>query len=84
MLFVESDELFNMDEELLLEEIASLRAELREKEANLAELRREKQILQTNGLNNEEIARYSRQILLPDIGVKGKSIPQSLYRWIKL
>lgn len=60
-----------MSEESLLEEIASLREKLREKEANLAELRRERQILQANGLNNEEIARYSRQILLPDIGVKG-------------
>ncbi|XP_016839633.1 adenylyltransferase and sulfurtransferase MOCS3 [Nasonia vitripennis] len=61
-----------MSEESLLEEIASLKAKLREKEANLAKLRREKQILQSHGLNNAEIARYSRQILLPDIGVKGQ------------
>lgn len=63
-----------MSEESLLEEIASLKAKLREKEANLAKLRREKQILQSHGLNNAEIARYSRQMLLPDIGVKGMAI----------
>ena len=60
-----------MNEETILEEIANLKEKLREKEANLAKLRREKQILQPHGLNNEEIARYSRQMLLPDIGVKG-------------
>ena len=60
-----------MDEKSLLEEIKNLEKVLREKEKCLAELRLEKQILQSNGLNNEEIARYSRQILLPEIGVKG-------------
>ncbi|XP_011494060.1 PREDICTED: adenylyltransferase and sulfurtransferase MOCS3 isoform X1 [Ceratosolen solmsi marchali] len=61
-----------MDEQYLLKEIASLKEKLREKEDNLAKLRFEKQILQGHGLNNGEIARYSRQILLPEIGVKGQ------------
>lgn len=60
-----------MEEENLLKEIESLKKLLKEKETQLADLRREKEILQDNGLNNEEIARYSRQILLPEIGVKG-------------
>lgn len=60
-----------MEEENLLIEIKSLKTILKEKEIRLAEIRREKEILQNNGLNNEEIARYSRQILLPEIGVKG-------------
>ncbi|XP_058790258.1 adenylyltransferase and sulfurtransferase MOCS3-like [Phymastichus coffea] len=61
-----------MTEKLLLEEITSLKEKLREKENNLAELRREKQILQPHGLNNSEISRYSRQILLSEIGVSGQ------------
>ncbi|XP_033212971.1 adenylyltransferase and sulfurtransferase MOCS3 [Belonocnema kinseyi] len=61
-----------MEEELLIEEIRSLQKLLLEKETRLADLKREKQILQANGLNNEEIARYSRQILLPEISVKGQ------------
>ena len=60
-----------MEEERLIEEIWSLQKLLLEKETRLAELRRQKLILQNNGLNNEEIARYSRQILLPEISVKG-------------
>lgn len=61
-----------MSELYLLEEIANLKAKLREKEDNLSKLRVTKQIVQANGLNNEEIARYSRQIILPDVGVEGK------------
>jgi hypothetical protein len=63
-----------MNEESLVEEIASLKEKLREKEDNLAKIRLERQILQAHGLNNAEIARYSRQILLPEIAVKGKDI----------
>lgn len=61
-----------MSELYLLEEISNLKAKLREKEDNLSKLRVTKQIVQANGLNNEEIARYSRQIILPDVGVEGK------------
>lgn len=60
-----------MNEEELIREIAVLRKILREKEANLHAIRREKRAPQSHGLNNEEIARYSRQILLPEISVKG-------------
>ncbi|XP_015112130.1 adenylyltransferase and sulfurtransferase MOCS3 [Diachasma alloeum] len=61
-----------MSEEELIGEIRELKWLLREKEDNLAELRREQVIIQKNGLNNEEIARYSRQILMPEISVKGQ------------
>ena len=32
-------------------------------------------------LNNSEILRYSRQLILPEIGVKGKSFATILVRW---
>lgn len=60
-----------MTEEELIRDIEGLRRLLRDKEDNLAQLRREKVIIQNNGLSNEEIARYSRQILMPEVGVKG-------------
>lgn len=60
-----------MNEKKLIDEIIELRELLRTKEAQLAALRRERQILQDYGLNNEEILRYSRQIFLPEIGIKG-------------
>lgn len=63
-----------MTEASLVAEIASLKEKLREKEDNLAELRREQQILQPHGLNNTEVSRYSRQILLSEIGVSGEYI----------
>ncbi|XP_043477673.1 adenylyltransferase and sulfurtransferase MOCS3 [Leptopilina heterotoma] len=63
-----------MEEKNLLKEIKSLKNILREKETQLADIRRKKEILQNNGLNNEEISRYSRQILLPEIGVKGQAL----------
>lgn len=61
-----------MNEKKLIDEIIELRELLRTKEAQLAALRRERQILQDYGLNNEEILRYSRQIFLPEIGIKGQ------------
>lgn len=61
----------NTYEDKLVAEITELRALLRMKEAKLADLRREKQIAQENGLYNDEISRYSRQIFLPEIGVQG-------------
>lgn len=63
-----------MSEEKLIDEINELRELLRVKESQLGALRREKQILQDYGLSNEEISRYSRQIFLPEIGVKGFTI----------
>ena len=56
----------------MIDEITELRELLRAKEAQLAAVRREKQILQDYGLSNDEISRYSRQIFLPEIGVKGQ------------
>ncbi|XP_071861797.1 ubiquitin-like activating enzyme 4 [Bombus fervidus] len=61
-----------MSEKKLVDEIIELRELLRTKEIQLAALRREKQILQDCGLNNEEILRYSRQIFLPEIAIKGQ------------
>ncbi|XP_033203655.1 ubiquitin-like activating enzyme 4 [Bombus vancouverensis nearcticus] len=61
-----------MNEKKLIDEIVELRELLRTKETQLAALRREKQILQDYGLNNEEILRYSRQIFLPEIAIKGQ------------
>lgn len=60
------------NEQELIEDIARLREELFEKETKLAALRREKQIQQEYGLNNDEIVRYSRQIFLPEVGVEGQ------------
>ena len=61
-----------MNEETLLVEITLLKEKLREKETQLIDLRRKKQILQSNGLNNTEIARYSRQMILQYVKVEGK------------
>ncbi|XP_053988637.1 adenylyltransferase and sulfurtransferase MOCS3 [Hylaeus anthracinus] len=61
-----------MNEKELIDEITSLRELLRAKEAQLAILRREKQIVQDCGLSNNEISRYSRQIFLSEVGVKGQ------------
>lgn len=61
----------DINEDKLVAEIAELRALLRTKEAKLADLRREKQIAQEYGLNNDEICRYSRQLFLPEISVQG-------------
>lgn len=61
------------NEEQLVEELVELRKTLSTKEAKLAALRREKQVLAQNyGLNNDEIAKYSRQIFLPEVGVPGQ------------
>lgn len=60
-----------MSEEKLIREIDALRIILKAKEDNLQNLRQQRQILQKNGLNNDEISRYSRQILVPEIGVRG-------------
>lgn len=61
----------DISENELIAEIAELRALLRTKEADLANLRRKKQITQEYGLNNNEIDRYSRQLFLPEVGVQG-------------
>ncbi|XP_034944569.1 adenylyltransferase and sulfurtransferase MOCS3 [Chelonus insularis] len=61
-----------MDEDQLIREIEELKKLLKEKEDNLTQLRSKKQILQKNGLKNDEIMRYSRQILIPEISVKGQ------------
>ncbi|XP_078049451.1 ubiquitin-like activating enzyme 4 isoform X1 [Augochlora pura] len=61
-----------MNEKKLIDEIMELRKILHAKEAQLATLRREKQVLQDYGLNNDEISRYSRQIFLPEIGIEGQ------------
>ncbi|XP_017875776.1 adenylyltransferase and sulfurtransferase MOCS3 [Ceratina calcarata] len=60
-----------MNEKKLIDEINELRDLLRMKEAQLAALKPEKQILQEYGLSNEEVSKYSRQIFLPEIGIKG-------------
>ncbi|XP_025152981.1 adenylyltransferase and sulfurtransferase MOCS3 isoform X1 [Harpegnathos saltator] len=52
--------------------IAELRATLNEKEAELADLQRKKQIVQEYGLSNDEILRYSRQLFLREINVQGQ------------
>ncbi|EZA60457.1 hypothetical protein DMN91_010697 [Ooceraea biroi] len=62
----------NTPEDKLVAEITELRALLRAKEAKLAELRRERQVVQEYGLHNDEISRYSRQLFLPEIGVQGQ------------
>lgn len=60
-----------MSEEELVREINELKSLLKKKEDELFKLRYDKEILQSNGLNNNEIMRYSRQILVPIIGVPG-------------
>ncbi|CAL1674710.1 unnamed protein product [Lasius platythorax] len=59
-------------EDELVAEIAELRALLHAKEIKLARLRRERQVTQEYGLNNDEICRYSRQLFLTEIGVQGQ------------
>lgn len=58
-------------ENKLVAEITKLRELLRTKEAELVCLRHEKQVAQEYGLNNDEICRYSRQLFLTEVGVKG-------------
>lgn len=53
-------------EETVLE-LERLRREIREKDEIIAKLKRDVDIK----LTNEEINRYSRQILIPNIGVEG-------------
>lgn len=52
-------------------EIAELRAKLIEKEELLVSLKNS-EAKSHNRLLNKEISRYSRQIILPEIGVKGQ------------
>jgi len=61
----------DISEDELVAEITELRELLRTKEAKLTHLRRKKQIVQEYGLNNDEICRYSRQLFLKEVGVKG-------------
>lgn len=61
-----------MEEKQLKNEIYQLKKLLKIKEDKLAKIQYDKQPIQKNELNNEEIARYSRQILMPEIGVKGQ------------
>lgn len=58
-------------EDELIAEIMKLRELLRMKETELACLRHKKQVTQEYGLNNDEICRYSRQLFLTEVGVKG-------------
>lgn len=55
-------------------EIESLRLLLRDKEELLVNLKRKKGVetADQEKLTNSEISRYSRQIILPEIGVKGQ------------
>ncbi|XP_024880813.1 adenylyltransferase and sulfurtransferase MOCS3 [Temnothorax curvispinosus] len=59
-------------EDELVAEITKLRELLHMKEAELACLRRKKQVVQEHGLSNDEICRYSRQLFLTEVGVKGQ------------
>lgn len=59
----------------LKSEIAELKSQLAIKEARLAELIAGSDTgikVSTNRLTNKEISRYSRQIILNEIGVKGQ------------
>ncbi|XP_029677141.1 adenylyltransferase and sulfurtransferase MOCS3 isoform X2 [Formica exsecta] len=66
------DKMSDTSEDELVAEIADLRALLHAKEVKLARLRREKQVTQEYGLDNDEIRRYSRQLFLTEIGVQGQ------------
>lgn len=63
-----------MNETELQNEINKLKRQLLEKEALLQTLRNQPSKSSSNDekLSNVEIARYSRQIILPEIGVKGQ------------
>lgn len=60
-----------MNEEELKLEVERLRKALRASEEKLQQLQNEKQHLQNYGLNNNEVLRYSRQMIMPDISVDG-------------
>lgn len=53
-------------------EIAQLNIIIEKKKLKLLELRSEKSPAHQEKLTNDEICRYSRQIILPEIGVKGQ------------
>ncbi|KAJ6638409.1 Adenylyltransferase and sulfurtransferase MOCS3, partial [Pseudolycoriella hygida] len=56
----------------LLEDITALRRELEEKEILLQRIQLAETTYSCNELNNTEIARYSRQLILPEVGVAGQ------------
>lgn len=60
--------------EELRKEIDELKAELERKQNLLKSIEQRNNVQHTNlnGLTNEEISRYSRQIILPQVGVKGQ------------
>lgn len=64
--------------EVLEREIAALRQQLKEKESTLTALQsaanKVKQVLveSKQKLSNEDIGRYARQIILPEMGVRGQ------------
>ena len=60
-----------MEIQVLEQEIKLLKQQLCEKETQLKQLKL-KNVKNNQKLTNEEIARYSRQIILPDVGVKGQ------------
>lgn len=65
------------DVEVLESEIAALREQLADKQSTLNTLRtaiveQSKTIGSKEKLTNEEIGRYARQIILPEVGVKGQ------------
>jgi len=62
------------DEERLVAEISELKAELARKEAQLATLRAktvDSNVSSKDLLTTEDVVRFSRQIILPQIGVPG-------------
>lgn len=63
-----------MNESVLQSEIVELRRQLEEKESALQALRNEaaKSSSSPEKLSNADIARYSRQVILPEVGVKGQ------------
>lgn len=66
------------DIEVLEREIDALRRQLNEKQRELSALRSAARVQQspaigsTEKLSNDEIERYARQIILPEIGVRGQ------------
>lgn len=63
-----------MDEIELEKEIGLLRRQLEEKETLLQSIRNQKKrnVINDDKLSNADIARFSRQIILPEVGVKGQ------------